>query len=66
MSTLTKISDELWDKIDDLLPYEKPRYTIGRPIIPFRKVLDGILYVPKNRISVEDASKRIWFWFYMP
>src|SRR6476659_2866646 len=45
MSTLTKISDELWDKIDDLLPYEKPRYTIGRPIIPFRKVLDGILYV---------------------
>ena len=43
--TITKISDELWDNISDLLPYEKPRYTIGRPIIPFRKVLDGILYV---------------------
>jgi putative transposase len=31
--------------IDDLLPNEKPRYTVGRPIISFRKVLDGILYV---------------------
>jgi transposase len=45
ISTITTISDELRDKIDDLLPYEKPRYTVGRPIIPFRKVLDGILYV---------------------
>ena len=33
------------DKIDGLLPHEKPRYTVGRPIIPFRKVLDGILYI---------------------
>ena len=33
------------DKINDLLPHEKPRYTVGRPIISFRKVLDGILYV---------------------
>ncbi|HXT83875.1 MAG TPA: transposase [Verrucomicrobiae bacterium] len=45
MSTITKISDELRDKIADLLPYEKPINTIGRPIIPYRKVLDGILYV---------------------
>ena len=45
ISTITKISDELWDKINDLLPYEKPINTIGRPIIPFRKVMDGILYV---------------------
>ena len=45
LSTITKISDELWDKIDDLLPDEKPKNTVGRPAIPFRKVLDGILYV---------------------
>ena len=45
ISTITKISDELWDKIYDLLPYEKPKNTVGRPVIPFRKVLDGILYV---------------------
>ena len=45
VSTITKISDELWDKISELLPDEKPKNTVGRPIIPFRKVLDGILYV---------------------
>jgi transposase len=45
VSTITKISDELWDKINDLLPYEKPINSIGRPIIPYRKVLNGILYV---------------------
>ncbi len=45
ISTITTISDELWDKIEDLLPYEKPKNTVGRPAIPFRKVLNGILYV---------------------
>jgi transposase len=45
MSTITKISDDLWDKINDLLPYEKPINTVGRPVIPFRIVFDGILYV---------------------
>ena len=43
--TITKVSDELWDKIKTELPYEKPKDTIGRPIIPYRKVLNGILYV---------------------
>jgi transposase len=28
-----------------ILPKEKPFKTIGRPIVPFRKVLDGILYI---------------------
>ena len=42
---LPSISDELWDIISSILPTEKPNNTIGRPIIPFRKVLDGILYV---------------------
>jgi transposase len=37
---ITNISDELLDII-----YEKPNNTTGRPIIPFRKVLEGIVYV---------------------
>jgi transposase len=45
VSVITKISDELWDNISDLLPNEKPKNTVGRPTIPFRKILDGILYV---------------------
>jgi len=42
---ITKISDELWDIISITLQKEKPNNTIGRPAIPFRKVLDGIVYV---------------------
>jgi transposase len=44
-SAITKISDELWDRISTILPKEKLNNTIGRPAIPFRKVLNGILYV---------------------
>ena len=43
--TIRKIPDELWDEIRNILPKEKPPKTVGRPIIPFRKVLDGIVYV---------------------
>ena len=49
MSVITKISDQLWDKIDDLLPCEKPKNTVGRPTIPFRKILDGVLYVLRTK-----------------
>ena len=31
--------------ICNLLPDEKPNNTIGRPVVPFRKIMDGILYV---------------------
>ena len=34
-----------WNEIDPLLPPEKQNDTIRRPIISFRKVLDGILHV---------------------
>jgi transposase len=71
-STITKISDELWNIITDILPYEKPRYTVGRPIIPFRKVLDGILYVlrtgcqwkmlPKEYGSGSTCHRRFQQW----
>ena len=31
--------------MSDLFPKEKPKDSIGRPIVPFRKVIDGIIYV---------------------
>lgn len=43
--TILNIPDELWDEIRIILPREKPSKTIGRPIVPFRKVLGGILYI---------------------
>lgn len=43
--TITNISDKLWNILSSTLPTEKPNKTIGRPVIPYRKVMDGILYV---------------------
>jgi transposase len=43
--TITRIPDHLWKEIKNILPNEKPENTIGRPIVPYRKVLDGILFV---------------------
>ena len=43
--TITNILDKLWNIINAALPTEKPNNTIGRLIVQFRKVMDGILYV---------------------
>jgi transposase len=43
--SIKRIPDELWDVIKNALPKEKSSKTVGRPIIPYRKVFDGILYV---------------------
>ena len=39
----------LWDEIKKVLPKEKSSKTVGRPIVPYRKVMDGILYVLRTR-----------------
>jgi hypothetical protein len=44
LSTIRNIPDELWNEIKLLLPSEKPNSIIGRPVIPFGKVLNGIVY----------------------
>jgi Putative transposase of IS4/5 family (DUF4096) len=43
--TLRAIPDALWDECRPLLPPEKAPGTPGRPAVPLRRVLDGILYV---------------------
>jgi hypothetical protein len=57
-------SDDLWNEVKNIFPAEKPIKTIGRPIVVFRKVLDGILCA-KSWMPVEGASQGIWFWFHM-
>ncbi|MGA7044074.1 MAG: hypothetical protein WCF03_07575 [Nitrososphaeraceae archaeon] len=42
LPNIRKIPDELWERSKLLLPPEKPNNTNKRPIIPFRKVLDGM------------------------
>jgi transposase len=63
LPTVERIPDEIWDEIRMILPPEKPDNTIGCPVVSFRKVLESILYVIKNWMSMEDAAKRIWLRF---
>ena len=55
--TIIRIPDKLWDEIKMILPKEKPSSTIGRPVIPYRKVLDGILYVLRTRCQWKMLPK---------
>ena len=42
--TILKVPDELYAEIKSIFPEEKPQNS-GQPIAPYRKVIDGILYV---------------------
>ncbi len=48
VKTIIRIPDDLWNEIKNILPAEKPGNTIGRPIVPYRKVLDGIIFVLRS------------------
>lgn len=45
LPTIWEVPDAMWERIEPLLPAEKPAGTPGRPVVPFRKVLNGVLYV---------------------
>ena len=72
LPTIKRVPDELWDEIRLILPSEKPNNTIGRPVVSFRKVLDGILYVlrtgcqwkmlPKEYGSGSTCHRRFQQW----
>jgi transposase len=72
LSPIRKIPDDLWNEIKVILPPEKPDKTIGRPVVPFRRVLDGILYVlrtgcqwkmlPKEYGSGSTCHRRFQKW----
>jgi transposase len=42
---LREIPDDLWNLIEPILPPDKPPGSNGRPPVPNRTVLDGILYI---------------------
>ena len=45
LPTIWSIPDQMWQKIRGLLPKQKAKNTPGRPPIPYRTVLNGILFV---------------------
>ena len=72
LSPIRRIPDDLWEEIKLILPPEKSNKTIGRPVVPFRRVLDGILYVlrtgcqwkmlPKEYGSGSTSHRRFQQW----
>ena len=48
LPTIRHIPDDLWNEVKNTLPAEKPVETIGCPVVPFGKVLDGVLYNRNN------------------
>ena len=47
------VTDELWEAIEPLLPEEPPKPKGGRPRVPDRAALSGILFVLKSGIPWE-------------
>ena len=58
--TILKIPDRLWDEIKSILPKDKPLKTVGRTIIPYRKVIDGIIYVLRTGCQWKILPKEYW------
>jgi hypothetical protein len=48
LPTIRHIPGDLWNEVKNILPAEKPVETIGRQVVSFRKVLDGILYMMRT------------------
>jgi transposase len=72
LPTIRRIPDDLWLEIAPILGREKEPGTKGRPPVPFRKVIDGILYIlrtgcqwkalPKEYGSGSTAHRRFQQW----
>ena len=55
------VSDELWQIVERLLPIEPPKARGGRPRIPDRAVLSGIVFVLKSGIPWRMLPKEMGF-----
>lgn len=53
------VSDELWEAIEPLLPEEPPKPKGGRPRVPDRATLAGIVFVLKTGIPWEMLPKEM-------
>jgi transposase len=59
---VNSVSDELWAVIAPLLPPERPKPKGGRPRMPDRAALAGILFVLKGGICWETLPYERMTW----
>ncbi len=57
MPTIWHIPDDLWEEFRKVLPPEKKPSTVGRPAVPYRRVLDGILFVLRTGCQWKKIPK---------
>jgi putative transposase len=57
LPTLWEVPDDMWNWIQYLFPPEKPLGTPGRPVVPFRTVLNGILFVLRTGCQWKATPK---------
>src|SRR5512138_1978584 len=59
-TTLWEIPDGLWERIERVLPREKRKGSVGRPALPNRQVVNGILFVLRSGCQWKGLKKE-WF-----
>ena len=52
-----RVSDELWERVEPLLPRYRKHQAGGRPRAEARQVLDGILYVLRTGCQWKEAPR---------
>src|SRR5215213_1809173 len=57
------VSDELWGVVEPLLPAPRPKKTAGRPRVPDRACLTGIVFVLKTGIPWEYLPQEAGVWY---
>ena len=55
------VNDELWELIEPVIPVRVPSSKGGRPSIPNRAVLTGIVFVLKTGIAWEDLPQEMGY-----
>lgn len=53
------LPDDLWELLEPVLPPDKPKGSNGRPAVPNRNALTGILFVLRTGIPWEDLPQEM-------
>ena len=61
MAVQQLVPDALWEIIEQILPHEPPKTKGGRPRIPARQVLGGIIFVLRTGIPWEYLPQELGF-----
>ncbi len=55
-----ELTDTQWERLQPLLPPEKPR--VGKPNLPHRRIINGILWRLKTGVPWRDLPERYGKW----